>query len=298
VAGPLGCSVEEAAFDCWRVVNATMTQAVRRSTADKGTDPRELALLAYGGNGPVFAGIQAEELGIERVWVPRTSPAFSALGTLAARPGLDEERSLLAPLAEAPSERLRELWAELAERATHHLGEAGHPPGDVHYRFRANVRYPGQNWSLAVDAAEVVGDPALDFVSDALRGELVERFHALHRAEYGHDRPAEPPELTGVRLQTWVQVPQPAVGSGGSAARRDAEPRTRRRAHLGYGFAETPVHRGAELAPGHTVTGPAIIEETFTTIVVYPGWEATVDDAGDYRMVRTSSGSGRRPIRP
>ena len=287
VADPLGCTVEEAAFDCWRVVNATMTQAVRRSTADKGTDPRDLAMLAYGGNGPVFAGIQAEELGIERVWVPRTSPAFSALGTLAARPGLDEERSLLAPLAEAPTERLRGLWAELAERASHHLAEAGHEPGEIHFRFRANVRYPGQNWSLPVDAAELTGPPALDFVRDALRADLVQRFHELHRAEYGHDRPAEPPELTGVRLQTWAHVPQPAVAAGMTATRRRAEPRAHRRANLGRGFEETPVHRGSNLAPGHTVAGPAIIEETFTTIVVYPGWETAVDDAGDHRMVRT-----------
>jgi N-methylhydantoinase A len=286
VAGPLGCSVEQAAFDCWRTVNANMTQAVRRSTAEKGTDPRDLALLAYGGNGPVFAAIQAEELGIERVWVPRASPAFSALGTLSARPGVDEERSLLAPLAAAPVLDLRALWGELAERAAHCLGEAGYAPAEITFRFRANVRYPGQNWSLAVDAAELEGPPDLGFVNDAFRAELVERFHALHRAEYGHDRPAEAPELTGVRLQAWGPVPQPTMGAGFTAERHAAEPRGTRRANLGRGFGETPVHRGSELTPGHVVRSPAIIEETFTTIVVYPGWEATLDDAGDYRLTR------------
>ena len=284
VAGPLDCSVEEAAFDCWRVVNANMTQAVRRSTADKGTDPRDLAMLAYGGNGPVFAGVQAEELGIERVWVPRTSPAFSALGTLAARPGLDEERSLLAPLAEAPVDRVRELWSELTDRALEFLGEAGQDPAEIRFRFQANVRYPGQNWSLAVDAEQATGKPALDFVTDGLRAELVSRFHALHRDEYGHDRPTEPPELTGVRLRAWASVPSPPLHSGHTAPRRAAAASTHRNANLGRGFARTPVHRGIDLAPGHTVGGPAIIEERFTTIVVYPDWEATVDDAGDYQM--------------
>ena len=286
VAEPLGRTVEEAAFDCWRVVNANMTQAVRRSTADKGTDPRELAMLAYGGNGPVFAGIQAEELGITRVWIPRTSPAFSALGTLAARPGLDEERSLLAPLSEAPVARLAELWSELAERAIRHLGDAGHPADRIHFRLRANVRYPGQNWSLAVDATEYVGAAPIDFVTESLRDELAARFHALHRDEYGHDRPAEPPELTGVRLQSWVQVPQPTVGAGFTAPRTDARPSGSRRANLGAGFEDTPVHHGPALEPGHAVVGPAIIDETFTTIVVYPGWEVVVDDARDYRMAR------------
>ena len=79
IADLLGYSAEEAAFDCWRVVNANMSQAVRRTTAGKGIDPREMVMLAYGGNGPVFAAIQADDLGIEKVLVPKASPAFSAL---------------------------------------------------------------------------------------------------------------------------------------------------------------------------------------------------------------------------
>ncbi|NND69339.1 MAG: hydantoinase/oxoprolinase family protein, partial [Halioglobus sp.] len=125
VADPLHCSVEEAAFNCWRVVNANMTQAVRRLTAEKGCDPKALTLLAYGGNGPVFAAIQAQELGIDRVLVPRTSPGFSATGALTAQPGIDEERAYLAPASEANIERLRELWTELDERAESFLTDAG-----------------------------------------------------------------------------------------------------------------------------------------------------------------------------
>ena len=74
-----------------------MTQAVRRTTAGKGIDPNDMVMLAYGGNGPVFAAIQAQELGIDRVLVPKASPAFSALGTLVANPSIDEERSYIAP---------------------------------------------------------------------------------------------------------------------------------------------------------------------------------------------------------
>ena len=84
IADLLGYSAEEAAFDCWRVVNANMSQAVRRTTAGKGIDPRAMVMLAYGGNGPVFAAIQADELGIERVLVPKASPASS---TCACQPG-------------------------------------------------------------------------------------------------------------------------------------------------------------------------------------------------------------------
>jgi N-methylhydantoinase A len=286
VADPLGASVEAAAFDCWRVVNANMTQAVRRWTAQKGLDPRELTLLAYGGNGPLFAAIQAQELGIARVLVPRASPAFSALGALAAEPSIDEERSYLAPAGRADPARLRELWRELQARALHHLEAAGFATGDLTARYQLALRYPGQNWSLAVDVAELRGPGDLGFVSDALRDEAVARFHRRHEAEYGHARLAEEPEITGVRLLCSAPVPRPRFGAGFSAEPHPAEAAGVRRANLGRGFEETQVFRGRDLAPGALLRSPAIVEETFTTIVVYPGWQARLDDAGDYLLSR------------
>jgi N-methylhydantoinase A len=288
VAGPLGRSVEEAAFDCWRVVNANMTQAVRRVTAGKGIDPRELAMLAYGGNGPVFAAIQAQELGIRRVLVPKASPAFSALGALAAQPSIDEERSYLVAARRADVERLRELWQGLDERAEGFFRAAGFRREDLVARYRLNLRYPGQNWALPVDVAEVKGPRNLSFATEEMRDLVIERFHQRHQDEYGHARAGEEPEITGVRLAASVEVPKPRFGAGTSAARRAAEPRHTRRANLGQGFGETAVYRGPDLAPGHVVPAPAVIEESFTTIVVYPGWEAAVDDAGDYVLTRTT----------
>ena len=89
----MGTDAETAAFDAWRVVNANMSQGVRRITAGKGIDPQDMVMLAYGGNGPAFAAIQAGDLGISRVLLPKASPTFSALGTLVANPSIDEERS-------------------------------------------------------------------------------------------------------------------------------------------------------------------------------------------------------------
>ena len=287
VAGPMGYSVEEAAFDCWRVVNANMTQAVRRLTAEKGTNPTDLAMLAYGGNGPVFAAIQAQELGIDRVLVPRASPTFSALGALVAEPRIDEERSILTPAREAKVDKLRALWTELAERAELHLVAAGHSPSEISARYQLNLRYPGQNWSLTVDVAAQTGDRNLDFADDAMREAVVADFHARHEAEYGHRRDSEEPEITGVRLASSAPVTRPDFTGGFEATRREAKPHGTRLANLGRGFEETAVHHGPELEPGHVVRAPALIEESFTTIVVYPGWEATLDDAGDYLLKRS-----------
>jgi N-methylhydantoinase A len=284
VAKPLGCSVEEAAFDAWRVVNANMTQAVRRTTAGKGIDPRDLTLLAYGGNGPVFAAIQAQELGIGRVLVPRSSPTFSALGALAARPTIDEERSYIVAAANADLDRLRSLWQELAERATRYLLTAGFARAEVQTRYQLNLRYPGQNWSLTIDAAERLGSDEVDFVSQEMRDDAIQHFHRQHEQEYGHLRAEEEPEITGVRLISSVAVPHPPFRGGFSAAAREARPAASRNANLGNGFEPTQIFHGPDLEPGHYVHSPAIIEETFTTIVLYPGWGGRVDDAGDYAL--------------
>ena len=289
LALPLGVSVEEAAFDCWRVVNANMTQAVRRWTAGKGVDPRDLTLLAYGGNGPLFAAIQAQDLGIRRVLVPKASPAFSALGALAARPTVDEERAYLRPASQADAAELARLWQALDERAEHALAGAGFPRAALTARYLVNLRYPGQNWSLAVEAASVSGTRDLSFANAALLPALVERFHHRHEEEYGHRRAAEEPELTGVRLIASAEVTGPRFARGASAARRTPAPARTRRANLGRGFEDVAIHAGPALAPGDVVPAPAVIEETFTTIAVYPGFEARVDDAGDYWLEASAS---------
>ena len=289
VAEPLGYGIEDAAYDCFRVVNANMTQAVRRTTAERGIDPRELAMLAYGGNGPAFAGIQAQELGIRRILVPRTSPAFSALGTLVARPAIDEERAYLAPAGSADPRRMRELWGELVARARHFFSEAGLDPGAVEAWFGVQLRYPGQNWSLSVEAGRSAGLDEPPSGAPELVDRVVERFHRAHEAEYGHRREAEEPEITGLRLSAAAPVQSPPVGGGRTAPERPAPVAGRRRANLGEGFGEVPVYRGADLRPGHRIPGPGIVEERFTTVVVYPGWEARVDDAGDYLLERLGS---------
>jgi len=286
VCNALGISVEEAAYDVWRIVNANMTQAVRRTTAERGHDPRDLSMLAYGGNGPVFAAIQAQELGIDRVLVPKASPTFSALGALAAKPIIDEERAYLIATPQADVEHLRGLWQDLDVRAESFFESAGFDRSTVEAQYKLNLRYPGQNWSLSIDVATVTGARDLSFVTAELPAAMIERFHARHEAEYGHRRELEEPEITGVRLVISAPIPAPAFASGLDAPAKKATPRGLRRANLGDGFGDTPIYHGPGLRPGDFVEAPGIIEETFTTIVVYPGWIARVDDAGDYQLER------------
>jgi N-methylhydantoinase A len=129
-----------------------------------------------------------------------------------------------------------------------------------------------------------LGDPAC--IDAGLGERAIAAFNARHLTEYGHIREGEVPETTGVRLVTSVETPLPPARGGFTAPATTPAPLKTRRANLGEGFNETPVYSGVLLAAGSAITGPAIIEETFTTIVVYPGWEAVMDDAGDCELRR------------
>ncbi len=277
-------SAAEVALDCWRLVNANMANGVRRITAGKGVDSRDLTMLAYGGNGPIFACKQAEALGISTVLVPRASPTFSALGTLVADPRFDEERSYAAAVDDIDTARLRKIWMELAEKARGHFADAGFD-GQVNGSFRVNMRYPGQNWSLCLElhAASDLND--FDFIGEDLPAKMVALFDNRHQQEYGHTRSYEKPELTGLRLVASVDTPSPAIASGFlNDEQAQPEPVKHRDINLGEGYQSTPIYTGAAMAPGVVIPGPAIIEETFSTLVIYPGWTLYVDCAGDYEM--------------
>jgi N-methylhydantoinase A len=285
IGGQLGKSAQEAAYDAFRLVNANMVNGIRRTTASRGVDPARLTMLAFGGNGPAFAAIQAEELGIAKVLVPRASPAFSALGTLVADPTVDEERSIIAPVGDLPVARMRNLWSELSHHAAACLGEAGFAPEVIAATWQLNMRYPGQNFSLSFDVAQG-GVSDLGWLDDRLGERALLLFNQRHVEEYGHIREDELPEVTGVRLVARVATPTPDTGGDAMPEAREAAAASRRPVDLGHGPVETPIIDGSAMTPGHFVTGPAVIAETFTTIVVPPGWRADVDGASDYVLSR------------
>ena len=199
-----------------------MSQGVRRTTAGKGIDPKDLVMLAYGGNGPAFAAIQAEDLGIHRVLVPKASPTFSALGTLVADPSIDEERSYFAKATELDLGRVKALWDELATRAEKFFVAANFKREEVRAQYQLNMRYPGQNFSLTFDVPSTGRLHDFGFVDEGLGAKAIELFNARHMAEYNHIREHEVPEIAGVRLATRVADP---VALGHRRLHRAGDPR-------------------------------------------------------------------------
>jgi N-methylhydantoinase A len=280
VARPLEVDVVAAAWGIERIVNTNMANAVRMVLSSHGADPRTLAMIAYGGNGPVHAWAQAEELGIRRILVPKAAPAFSALGLLVADYLIDVVKAYVVPLSQVDVGRVNLLMADLVDEAVKELAPANLAPEQQTFQLFAQMCYPGQNFDMSV--------PMLSgrFLTDEDLLDLAGRFHDLHEESRGFAFRGQQPLLRGIRLAAGGRTPKPprlaALGDVTDAARVQIEQRP---AFFGGSFVDTPVFDGTRLAPGAEVAGPGLIEEPFTVVVVPPGYRAGLDEHGNYDMV-------------
>ena len=275
VAGPTGSDVTEASWGIERIVNANMANATRRVLASHGADPRTLALIAYGGNGPVHAWAIARELGVGRVLIPKAAPAFSALGVLVADSLVDLVRSYVTPLALVDLERLRHLMADVTREAAKELEPTG--LGATTTEHFVQMCYPGQNFDMSVPSSPDVADG--DLIG------LAERFHAQHERDRGFSFRNQPPLIRGVRLVARAATPKPSQFAvlGSTTVPGEAKIGTRD-AYFGVEFVTTPVYDGTLLGAGIEIAGPALVQEPFTVVVVPPGARLTLDPTGNYEL--------------
>jgi N-methylhydantoinase A len=279
VAAPLGLDVTAAAWGVQRIVNANMANATRKVLAGHGADPRDLSLIAYGGNGAVHAVAIARELGIGRILVPKTAPAFSALGVLVADYVVDLVRSYVTPLSQVDLGRVHGLMTDLVQEVDKELQPTGLAASDIERVLYAQMCYPGQNFDMSVPVPEGVAldEPGLL--------DLAERFHDQHEAERGFCFRSQQPLLRGVRVVARGFTPKPDhFAETGALHDAAAASRSRRDAFWGdgSGYLPTAVFDGVALGPGARIEGPALVEEPFTVIVVPPGAGAELDTLGNY----------------
>jgi N-methylhydantoinase A len=202
VGEPLGLDIVEAAWGISRIFNANMANATRRVLSSYGADPRELALIAYGGNGAVHAAAIATELGVTRILVPKTAPAFSALGLLVADYVVDLLRSYVVPISQVDVGRLRTLMAELQDEAAKELAPASLPDGAVSSDLYVQMAYGGQNSDMSVPVPEGTA------IDDTGLLDLAERFHVQHEADRGFAFRNQQPIVRGVRLKARGLTPK------------------------------------------------------------------------------------------
>ena len=264
VAHPLGLPVQDAAFGVHRLVGSNMAEAARMHAAERGLDLTEHTLIAFGGAGPVHAWSVARQLRMPRVVFPAHSGVLSALGFLAAPPAFETARSRTEPLAEFPEAEATRVVSELADAACQELAASG--AGAVCVRASADMRYRGQGSEVRVPLAGL----------RVTRSELLEGFEKAYAALYGRAVVGVPIEVVTWRLR--AERPAPAVSLFDEA--RVLERKGNRVTSKHHRMAwlpdfdaprNVPVFRREELEPGMQFDGPALIEETDSTLVIGRG---------------------------
>ncbi len=276
VAAPLGLGVPEAAARVVEVVNANMCEALRIVSVERGHDPGEFSLMAFGGAGPVHAAFLAEELAVPEVVVPPAPGAFSALGLVATDLRRDFARTLYAPLDGVEPERVAAVLAAMEEEGSAMLDAAGVPRSRRALQRSADCRYRRQAYELTVPMAD---SP----VTAGVLATLAADFHAKHEQTYGHANTSEPVQLVNLRLTALGRLPPLTLAQPSDvAAGRESE----RPAWFAGAMRPCRVLWREGLSAGAAVPGPAVIESLESTTVVPPGWTARVADHGIIRLVR------------
>jgi N-methylhydantoinase A len=279
IAHPLGMDVVEAAWAIHRLADASMVRALRAVSTERGRDPRQFALFAFGGKGPVHALGIAEALHITRVVVPPAPGLFSSLALLFSDVEHHFIQSYFHPAGEIDPARLEPILARLEEQGRSTLEAEGYTGTRAHVERYADMRYAGQNSELTIAL-----EPGP--LTPAWLACLQEAFAAEHDKTYGYRSDREPVQLMSLRLvarglSATARVPERlevAAAPIASHVPRSAA----RRAYFGpqRGWIETPLMERSALSGGGEA-GPLIVEEYDATMVVPPGWRASLDSWGN-----------------
>jgi len=263
----VGLDAEEVALGVVQVANAEMVRALRVISVERGLDPREFALLAFGGAGAMHACSLAEELDIDTVLVPKAGGVLSALGLAISDLRRDYVRPYLVGLEEVDEEEFEEKFKDMKHSAAQDLEDPEHTR-------RADLRYRGQSFELTVEAGSL---------EELSLEDLEERFHGAHEQRYGYRMDDESVELVNLRLIATVPVEKPEPEEPPAEGEEEAG---HREVNFDGEWQEVPVLSREQMGKGSGVTGPAIVEFKESTCVVRPGWQGEIDGVGTLVLER------------
>ncbi len=273
ISDALGEGVEKTAAAIMHVATNEMANLIREITIDAGLDPREFALVAFGGAGPLFVGSLLEELGLSRGYVPVGAATLSAMGGAFADVAFDYVRSESGVIGESGSEAIEPAFVELIAKAEAEIEAEGLDRAEI--TTALDMRYLGQWHEI-----EIEFEPGGDLEAAAAA------FEAEHQRLWGHIRPEEPIEFTAVRARVVSRVRKPELAVG-SEAQADPQAKGRRTvSFFGREPGEVPVFERAALPVGFSQSGPVIVEEAQTTTVVPDGFRIRIGELGEMVVER------------
>jgi N-methylhydantoinase A len=280
----LGLGLDETASGIAQIAEFQMADLIRKATIQKGHDPRDFVLFAFGGAGPAHAGVFARELGVSKVIVPQreTASVWCAFGAAAADLlHVYEQVNMMRSPFDAAA--INEMLASLKARGVADLSADDVPPGDQRFRFTLDMRHKGQINEVEVD---LTGDTVAADALDALHEEFRRRYEALYGK--GAALPGAQLEVVTFRCRASGETPKPRLAATSDLTETIAAD-AKRPARSVYwaetgSRAETPIFDGARLVPGNRIEGPAVIGTEVTTVVVHPEQTLRVDAYGNFEI--------------
>ena len=276
IGARLGLTTLAAAFGVATIVDNAMSLAVRAVSVNRGIDPRDTVMIAFGGAGPLHAVAIAREIAIPQVVIPRLPGNFSALGMLMAEWRQDFVRTLIGELGRIDAGAAQRAFAELQASGDAALVRDRLAGG--RFAFAADLRYRGQEHTIAIPVARPE-----DLTTDTAA--TVERFHAQHDRRYGHAAPDQSIEIVNLRLVVTVPRMEDAILRWLSQPWRPEAPATEQRRPVVFDDPERPdaarVLWRPALPAGTEIVGPAVIEEPNSTTLLPPGDRAIIDGTGN-----------------
>lgn len=275
LAAELGMKPVDVAHGVLSVVTANMARAIRVISIERGYDPRDFALIAFGGAGPLHAARLARELEIPKVIVPTYPGILCAIGLLVSDLRSDFSRTLIRPATDGSLDEVNEALMEIEREATAWLDREKIGESERRISRVADMRYAGQNYELAIDL------PAGEINSRGLT-EILETFHQEHERAYGFAAPSEPAQFVTLRVEARGEVPPPQFPE---LPRGDgvAQPETTRNTYIpeAGGWIDCPVFHRSALLGGQHFHGPAVVDQMDATTLVLPGQRVHVDPIGN-----------------
>jgi len=282
VADPLGISAEKAAYGMYTIVNSNMVNGIRRVSVERGYDPRDFVLVGAGGATAAHITAIAEEMGIDRIILPKLASGLCAYGQIISDVKYNYMATSPVRLDNAQAyAQVNKLYKQIEKQGRDHLKADGFKASQIRAERSIEMRYVGQVHECTVEIGNFgINSKTIDQVKEA--------FHARHEQLYTYSERHNTIEVVNIESTLYGAVDKPKqakIGKGQSPAK--ALKSERKAIFDASGKAQkTPVYDGSLLGAGATIKGPSVIEEETTTIVVQPGWTATLDPSGSYVITR------------
>ena len=276
-AKPLGLDLLEVALGIVEIANTAMVNALRRISVQRGYDPREFMLVAFGGAGPVHANRLADQLEIPKTLIPMSPGITSATGLLVTDLKHDYSNTLIQPIDELDLSAIENTYVGMENQGHTALSNEGMEENSIRFIRQVDVRYIGQSYELGI----VVEPGKFDGVR---RDQILEEFHKEHERAYGFSAPGEPVEIVAIRLTAVGDIAKPTLREiGKTSGGVDSARRTTRSVYFAEskGFVDCPVYDRYKLSSGDVLQGPAIIEEMDSTTIIHPEYKGDVDRYGN-----------------